>query len=83
MRLPRDLLGERLARSQARPYGYSVVRTKGSHMTATLTGKGGTRHSVTVPKHRDRPLGALDGIMADVAEFVGQSKRDVRETLFG
>ena len=83
MRLPRDLSGERLASLLARHYGYSIIRTKGSHMNATLTGDGGTRHSVTVPRHRNLRLGTLDGIVADVAEFVGQSKRDVRETLFG
>ena len=35
MRLPRDLSGDRLARLLARHYGYSIIRTKGSHMTAT------------------------------------------------
>ena len=83
MRLPRDLSGERLASLQARHYGYSVIRTRGSHMTATLAGEGGTRHSVTIPRHRDLRLGTLDGIVTDVAEFVGQSKREVRETHFG
>ena len=52
-------------------------------MTATLTGEGGIRHSVTIPKHQDLRLGTLDGIVTDVAEFVGQSKREVREILFG
>lgn len=83
MTLPRFLSGERIARLPARHYGYSVFRTKGDYMTTTLTGEGGAGHSVTVPKHRDLRLGALDGIVADVAEFVGKSKRNVRETLFG
>ena len=83
MRLPRDQSGDRLARLLARHYGYSILRTKGSHMTATLTGDCGARHSVTVPTYRYLRLSALDGIVTDVAELDGQSKRDVRETLFG
>ena len=83
MKLPRDLSGEEVAGLLARHYGYRVTRTKGSHMTATLTTAGGKRHSVTVPRHRHVRLGTLDGIMNDVAEFLGESKRDVREKLFG
>lgn len=83
MRLPRDLAGERLARLLERHYGYSIIRSRGSHMTAMLAGEGGIRHSVTVPRHRNLRLGILDGIVSDVAEFVGQSKREVRETFFG
>ena len=52
MKLPRDLSGEKVASLLARRYGYRVIRTKGSHMTATLTSSGNKRHSVTVPKHR-------------------------------
>lgn len=48
MRLPRDLSGHGVARLLARHYGYRVARTKGSHMTVTLT-VGTDRHSVTVP----------------------------------
>ena len=41
------------------------------------------RHRGIVPKHRSLRLGTHDGILTDVVEFVGQSKRYVRETLFG
>ena len=82
MKLPRDLPGNEVARLLTRHYGYRVTRTKGSHMTVTLTIEG-NRHSVTVPKHRDVRVGTLDGIIADVAEFLGLSKHEVRETLFG
>ncbi len=51
-------------------------------MTVTLT-IDGNRHSVTVPRHRDVRVGTLDGIIADMAEFLGLSKHEVRETLFG
>ncbi|MDE2888984.1 MAG: type II toxin-antitoxin system HicA family toxin [Gemmatimonadota bacterium] len=82
MKLPRDLAGNEVARRLTRHYGYLVTRTKGNHMTVTLT-IDSNRHSVTVPRHRDVRVGTLDGIIADVAEFLGLSKREVRETLFG
>ena len=82
MKLPRDLPGNEVAKLLMRHYGYREMRTKGSHMTVTLT-IDGNRHSVTVPRHRDVRVGTLDGIIADVAEFLGLPKREVRETLFG
>lgn len=82
MKLPRDLAGNEVARLLTRHYGYLVTRTRSSHLTMTLTIKG-NRHSVTVPRHRDVRVGTLDGIIADVAEFLGLSKREVRVTLFG
>ena len=82
MKLPRDLPGNEVAKLLTRPYGYHVTRTRGSHMTVTLT-IDGNRHSVTVPRHRDVHVGTLDGIIAEVAVFLGLTKHDVRETLFG
>ena len=83
MKLPRDLSGEKVASLLARRYGYRVIRTKGSHMTATLTSAGDKRHSVTVPRHRAVHIGTLDAIVTDVARFLGKPKSEVRETLFG
>ena len=83
MKLPRDLSGEEVARRLARHYGYRVQRTRGSHMTATLETADGTRHSVTVPRHRDLRVGTLNSIVTDVAECVGRPKSEVRDTLFG
>lgn len=68
---------------QAKPYGYSVIRTNGSHMAATLTGESDTVQIVTVRRHRGLRLGALDDIVTDLTEFAGQSKREIRETLLG
>ena len=48
MKLPRDLAGHEVTRLLARHYGYRVTRSRGSHMTATLT-VGSKQHSVTVP----------------------------------
>ncbi len=82
MKLPRDLSGEEVAGLLSRHYGYRIARTSGSHMRMTLT-IGDNRHSATVPRHRDLRVGTLDGIIADVAAFLGQSKERVRQTLFG
>ena len=82
MKLPRDLSGTGVARRLARHYGYRVTRTRGSHMTVTLTAEG-EQHQVTVPRHRDVRIGTLDAIIADVAAFLGLPKQAVRDTLFG
>ena len=82
MRLPRDLSGRDLARRLERQYGYRVIRTKGSHMTATRITEAG-RHSVTVPTHRQLRLGTLDAIVTDVASHLGVAKSAVRKRLFG
>ena len=76
MRLPRDLSGRDVAWLLARHYGCRVNRTRGSHMTVTLT-VGSKRHSVTVPTHGDLRVGTLDTILADV-EFIRLSKHEVR-----
>ncbi len=82
MRLPRDLSGTEVVRRLARHYGYCVTRSRGSHMTATLTA-GGDQHQVTVPRHRDARIGTLDASSIDVAAFLGLPKQDVRDPLFG
>ena len=83
MSLPRDLSGEEVARLLARHFGYRVVRTRGSHMTARRATPGGRQHSVTVPRHRNIRVGTLDGIVGDVAKALGVPKAEVREALFG
>ena len=82
MKLPRDLSGVEVARRLARHYGFRVTRSRGSHLTLTLTA-GGDEHQLTVPRHRDVRIGTLDAIIADVAAFLGLSKQAVRDTLFG
>ncbi len=82
MRLPRDLSGRDLARRLARHYGYTISRSKGSHMTVTRVTETG-RHSVTVPAHRELRVGTLNTIVNEVAQVADLSRRTVRETLFG
>ena len=81
MRLPRGLSGDEVARLLARHYGYRVTRTRGSHMTVSLT-VGSDTHRVTVPLYGDVRVGTLDAIVGDVARSLGLAKHDVRETLF-
>ena len=61
-RFSRQVAGEALRIQRHSDQGY--------HMTATLTGEGGIRHSFTIPRHRDLRFGTLDGIVTDVVEFV-------------
>ena len=82
MRLPRDLSGRELAGRLARYYGYTLTRTSGSHMTVTRVIEAG-KHSVTVPAHRELRVGTLNSVVNEVAKFAGESRRAVRETLFG
>ena len=82
MRLPRDLSGEEVIQLLGRHYGYQLRRSRGSHMTVTLTTISG-EHSVTVPRHRYVRIGTLGQIVSDVAAFVGLPKEDVRRQLFG
>lgn len=51
-------------------------------MVLTIT-TDNSQHSVTVPRHRTVNVGTLDAILTDVASFLGMSKSEVRETLFG
>ena len=59
MKLPRDLPGKEVARLLIRQCGYRMTRTRGSHMTVTLT-INRDQHSVTVPAHREVRVGTLD-----------------------
>ena len=72
---------EAFLRREMLPYA-AVTRSRGSHMTVTLT-VGGDQHQVTVLRHREVRIGTLDAIVADVAAFLGLPKQAVRDILFG
>jgi len=82
MKLPRDLLGEALARSLHRHFGYRLTRQRGSHMTLTATSEGES-HSVTVPRHRQLSVGTLSAIISAVAAATNENQGTVRKKLFG
>lgn len=80
MRLPRDMSGRELAKRLAR-FGYAVTRQTGSHMRLTSTHMG-YEHHLTVPEHDELRVGTLNGILQDVAAYLGMSKTDLIEQLF-
>ena len=82
MKIPRDLSGDQIARLLRRHYGYHLKRTRGSHMTVTLTITT-KEHSVTIPLHRPVRIGTLSRIISDVATFLCVPKDEVSRKLFG
>lgn len=81
MRLPRDIGGEELAK-QLSKYGYQVVRQTGSHMRLVSTLKN-KPHRITIPRHKPLRIGTLDGILREVAKYLGVEKRELIRDLWG
>lgn len=65
-----------------RRYGYEQTRQTGSHMRLTTTMRG-AEHHITIPKHDSLRIGTLRGILEDIAEYLGESREVLAETLFG
>ena len=82
MSLPRDISGDELATLLRRRYGYQLIRQRGSHMRLASIARG-MDHRVTVPRHRQVSVGTLNGIINDVAEYLGMTPAAVRRELFG
>ena len=82
MRLPRDISGDELVRLLRRRYGYRFVRQKGSHMRLTSTIRGADGH-VSVPRHSSVNVNTLNSILSDVGEYLGMSRDELLEDLFG
>lgn len=82
MRLPRDISGDELVRLLRRRYGYRFVRQKGSHMRLTSTMLGAESH-VSVPRHSNVNVNTLNSILSDVGEYLGMSRSELLEDLFG
>lgn len=77
-KLPRDVKGERLARSLER-LGYRVVRQTGSHVR--LKGGVGGEHPLTVPMHNPIKVGTLNDILDDVASQTGMTREELLAAL--
>ena len=80
MKLPRDITGMELAEALA-VFGYVVIRQTGSHLQMATTQCG--EQNITVPRHNPMRVGTLSGIIGDVAEHFGISRREVLLRLFG
>ncbi len=81
MKLPRDISGSELA-SLLRGYSYDVSRQTGSHIRLTSKASG-KEHHVTVPAHRSLRVGTLSGVLADVVSYLGKTKEQLAEEMFG
>lgn len=82
MRLPRDISGDDLAKLLRRRYGYRFVRQKGSHMYFTSAIMG-AEHHVSIPRHKTLYPGALRATLSQVGEYLGMSRDELIEDLFG
>ncbi len=82
MSSPQDISGDGLATLLRRRYGYQQIRQRSSHMRLASTVRG-MDHRITVPRHRQVSIGTLNGIINDVAEYLGMTPAAVRRELFG
>ena len=66
-------------------FGVLVTRVRGrrgSHMRVTSTAKG-REHHVTIPAHKQLKVGTLGQILADVASYLGLTREEIAQRLFG
>ena len=82
MRAPRDLSGLELASLLRRHYGYTSQRQRGSHLRL-VSARMDTPHHVTVPRNNPLPVGTLDSILRDVANYLEITKDELIQELFG
>lgn len=43
----------------------------------------GSEHHITIPNHDSLRVGTLNGVLQDVAVYLGRSRDDIVEELFG
>jgi len=79
MKLPRDISGERLAKT-LKPLGYLITRQTGSQLRLTTNQHG--EHHVTIPCLDPIKIGTLAGILQDAADHFGLSREDLLRNLF-
>jgi predicted RNA binding protein YcfA (HicA-like mRNA interferase family) len=80
LRLPRDVSGRELV-PLLRHYGYEQTRQVGSHIRIQSELRG-QAHRVTIPDHSDLRLGTLNGILSDVADYLGRERSEFARELF-
>lgn len=78
MKLPRDVSGQRLARS-LRKLGYEFTRQRGSHLRYTTERHG--QHHVAIPDHDSLRVGTLAEILKDVAAHNSMTVPELMATL--
>ncbi len=75
MRLPRDISGDELIQILQR-IGYEHVRQTGNHVRLSCA-IGEDAHHITIPRHKNLKLGTLNGILQDVAKYLGVEKEEI------
>ena len=80
MRLPRDVSGRELIRLLKR-YGYESTRQVGSHIRLQSNLRG-QAHLITIPDHDNLRIGTLNGILSDVADYLGVDRAKLARDLF-
>ncbi|WP_229213734.1 type II toxin-antitoxin system HicA family toxin [Dyadobacter psychrotolerans] len=77
--IPKNLSGPELLKILA-PFGYEVVRQKGSHIRIKTNRNGS--HSETIPNHKPLREGTLHKILKNIADHFGMKKQDLEKLLF-
>lgn len=79
MKLPRDLTGQKLAKS-LETLGYAIDRQTGSHVRLTTQENG--EHHVTIPNHSPIKIGTLNAILKDIANHFESDRDELIKRLF-
>jgi len=79
MKLPRDLSGQRLARTLIAKWQYRQVNRVGSHII--LQTEEPQHHRLSVPDHPSLRVGTLSAILRDVARAKDVSRDEIINSL--
>lgn len=79
-RIPRDISGKKLIQL-LKKYDYKVTRQAASHIRLVSLFQG-VEHKITIPDHRSIKIGTLNGILADIADYLEIAKEKIVEKLF-
>jgi predicted RNA binding protein YcfA (HicA-like mRNA interferase family) len=79
MKTPRDITANDFAKA-LKPFGYEIVRQKGSHIRIKTELNG--EHYETIPNHKPIKIGTLSGILNNIAEHFDMTKEELIEQIF-
>ena len=69
----RRLSGDELIRGLER-LGFTVVRTRGSHVKLRKIGPSGESQSLTIPRHRELDTGTCRAILRQAIRYVSEAE---------
>jgi predicted RNA binding protein YcfA (HicA-like mRNA interferase family) len=79
MKIPKDITASELIKA-LRPFGYEVVRQKGSHIRIKTEQNG--EHQETIPNHKPIKIGTLNSILGNIADHFGIAKEELVAQIF-